>query len=64
MKTLKIKTYTPKIADYGEPEMVEHGMGAYVHLHDYMSLYKKYIRARSEASKNKTKLQLSKNVSR
>jgi len=53
-----VKTYKPILADCGEPDMIEHSMGAYVHYYDYMQLYKKYIRARATVNKNKIKTKI------
>ena len=53
MKT--VKTYDPYLADHGEADMQECNMGSYVSYYDYIQLYKKYIRARATASKNKIK---------
>lgn len=53
-----VTTYDPCLADCGLPAMTEDPMGAYVHYHDYMQLYKKYIRARATVKKNKIKAQL------
>lgn len=64
MKTAKTpkfaRTYEPYLADYGEADMMECTNGSYVSYYDYMQLYKKYIRARSQVNKNKIKNSLKK----
>lgn len=56
----RVKTYDPYLADWGEADMQECQMGGYVQYYDYMQLYKKYIRARATAAKNKAKAEIKK----
>jgi hypothetical protein len=55
---IKVKTYSPILADWGEPDMQQDKNGAYVEFYDYAELYKKYIRARSALNKEKIKAKI------
>jgi hypothetical protein len=55
---ITVTTYDPYLSDDGEPDMQECEFGGYVCFHEYMQLYKKYIRARATVNKNKIKTQI------